>query len=144
MRSVKESDNNNNEYEDNEYEDNESYYTDDSNQIVINRENTDSIVFSIIEKFKERSDFGMKKYGTNLDRTDLYVTDWIQHAQEEHMDAILYLEKLKNGIQTMEQELARSKYILENKNNSLILENKILLIIFLFTFLIQSFYRMSI
>jgi hypothetical protein len=23
------------------------------------------------------------------------VLEWIQHAQEEHMDAILYLEKLK-------------------------------------------------
>ena len=34
-------------------------------------------------------------YGVNLDRTDLSVLDWIQHAQEEHMDAILYLEKLK-------------------------------------------------
>ena len=43
----------------------------------------------------------MKKYGTNLDRTDLSILEWIQHAQEEHMDAILYLEKLK---QLYEQE----------------------------------------
>jgi len=41
----------------------------------------------------------MMKYGTNLDRTDLTVLDWIQHAQEEHMDAILYLEKLKQEVQ---------------------------------------------
>jgi hypothetical protein len=55
----------------------------------------DSVVTSVINSFKQRAEFGQKKYGTNLDRTDLNVLDWIQHAQEEHMDAILYLEKLK-------------------------------------------------
>lgn len=61
----------------------------------ISRETTDSVVFSVVQQFIQRADFGFKKYGTNLDRTDLSVLDWIQHAQEEHMDAILYLEKLK-------------------------------------------------
>jgi hypothetical protein len=70
----------------------------EGDKIEVTRENTDSIVFSVINKFMERSTFGMKKYGTNLDRTDLSVLDWIQHAQEEHMDAILYLEKLKKEI----------------------------------------------
>jgi hypothetical protein len=74
----------------------------DNNQIIINRENTDSVVFSIVKQFKQRSDFGFKKYGTNLDRKDLPPSDWIQHAQEEHMDAILYLEKLKQVISDME------------------------------------------
>lgn len=64
-------------------------------EILITKANTDSVVFSIISQFKQRADFGMKKYGTNLDRTDLSMLEWIQHAQEEHMDAILYLEKLK-------------------------------------------------
>jgi hypothetical protein len=63
--------------------------------ILVSRETTDSVVYSIVQQFIQRSDFGFKKYGTNLDRTDLSVLDWIQHAQEEHMDAILYLEKLK-------------------------------------------------
>jgi len=55
----------------------------------------DSVVRAVIDKFVARASFGKKKYGTDLDRTDLGVLDWIQHAQEEHMDAILYLEKLK-------------------------------------------------
>lgn len=55
----------------------------------------DSIVQAVIEKFTMRAEFGKKKYGMTLDRTDLSVLDWITHAQEEHMDAILYLEKLK-------------------------------------------------
>lgn len=58
----------------------------------------DSVVTAVIEKFKQRSEFGQKKYGTNLDRTDLKPLDWIQHAQEELMDGILYLEKLKQTV----------------------------------------------
>ena len=55
----------------------------------------DSIVKSVVQKFLDRAALGKKKYNTDLDRTDLSVLEWIQHAQEEHMDAILYLEKLK-------------------------------------------------
>lgn len=58
----------------------------------------DSIVSSVISKFRQRADFGKKKYGTDLDRDDLSILEWINHAQEEHMDAILYLEKLKKEI----------------------------------------------
>jgi len=55
----------------------------------------DSIVASVVQKFLQRSEVGKKKYGVTLDRTDLGTLDWIQHAQEELMDGILYLEKLK-------------------------------------------------
>jgi uncharacterized ferritin-like protein (DUF455 family) len=55
----------------------------------------DKIVESVINKFKQRSEIGIKKYGVTLDRNDLNFKDWIQHAQEEAMDFILYLEKLK-------------------------------------------------
>jgi hypothetical protein len=55
----------------------------------------DSIVTSIIKQFEERSVKGKEKYGTDLDRTDLSLLDWVEHAKQEHMDAILYLEKLK-------------------------------------------------
>lgn len=58
----------------------------------------DSIVTSVINKFLERSKIGKEKYGTDLDRTDLSLYEWILHAQEEHMDAILYLEKIKKLI----------------------------------------------
>jgi GR25 family glycosyltransferase involved in LPS biosynthesis len=58
----------------------------------------DSIVNNVISAFIGRSNLGLQKYGTTLDRDDLSVLDWIQHAQEEHMDAILYLEKLKKEL----------------------------------------------
>jgi hypothetical protein len=53
----------------------------------------DSIVRSVIDKFTQRAEFGVKKYGTDLDRIDLDLEDYLQHALEEHMDAILYLTK---------------------------------------------------
>jgi len=56
----------------------------------------DTIVSSVIEKFQKRSEIGQRKYGTTLDRTDLRFLDWVNHMQEELMDAILYLEKMKN------------------------------------------------
>ncbi len=55
----------------------------------------DSIVTAVMEKFAARSVLGQKKYGVTLDRNDLSFLDWIQHSQEELMDAILYLEKMK-------------------------------------------------
>ena len=59
----------------------------------------DSIVNSVISKFINRSNVGIKKYGVTLDREDLEVAEWINHAQEEQMDAILYLEKLREELQ---------------------------------------------
>jgi len=56
---------------------------------------TDSIVDSIIDQFVERAEMGKEKYGCGLDRTDLNLLDYINHALEEHMDAILYLQKAK-------------------------------------------------
>jgi hypothetical protein len=65
----------------------------------------DSVVRSVLKKFVDRATFGKQKYGTDLDRQDLGVLDWIQHAQEEHMDAILYLEKLKQTLISQEAVL---------------------------------------
>ena len=65
----------------------------------MNVEGVDSVVRAVLEKFVARSRFGREKYGTDLDRTDLAVGDWITHAQEELMDGILYLEKLKQTFQ---------------------------------------------
>ena len=61
-------------------------------------EKSDSIVLKVIERFKERSEVGQKKYGTTMDRTDLSTKEWIDHAIEESMDFILYLEKLKQQL----------------------------------------------
>ena len=55
----------------------------------------DKIVLSVLESFKKRSEIGIKKYNTTLERNDLSTLEWLQHAQEEAMDFVLYLERLK-------------------------------------------------
>ena len=59
---------------------------------------TDTVVTSIINQFVQRAQFGKQKYGTDLDRIDLTTLDWIEHAKQELMDGILYLEKLKQEL----------------------------------------------
>ena len=59
---------------------------------------TDTVVTSIINQFVLRAQFGKQKYGTDLDRRDLTTLDWIEHAKQELMDGILYLEKLKQEL----------------------------------------------
>ena len=54
----------------------------------------DYIVESVIKKYNKRSQTGIKKYNTTMDREDLSVLDWLRHAQEEAMDLSIYLEKL--------------------------------------------------
>jgi len=56
---------------------------------------TDTILESLLTKFRQRSEVGQRKYNTTLDRKDLTLIEWLNHAQEELMDACLYLEKIK-------------------------------------------------
>ena len=55
----------------------------------------DPVVLKVLSKYYERSQLGIQKYGRTLDRDDLSLTDWLNHLQEELMDATLYIEKLK-------------------------------------------------
>lgn len=56
----------------------------------------DPIVLKVLSKYYERSQLGIQKYGRTLDRDDLSLIDWLNHLQEELMDATLYIEKLKH------------------------------------------------
>lgn len=58
----------------------------------------DKIVEAVIEKFKERSETGIKKYGTTLMRDDLNLDQWLTHLQEELMDAVNYIEAIKSNL----------------------------------------------
>ena len=62
----------------------------------------DSVVSSVISAFQKRAEIGQIKYGKTLDRNDLTFLQWIQHAQEELMDGILYLEKIKQTMSFVE------------------------------------------
>jgi hypothetical protein len=59
----------------------------------------DKIVKEVLDKFKERSDAGINKYGVTLERGDLNYIEWLNHLQEELMDATLYIQKLKSELE---------------------------------------------
>ena len=70
---------------------------------------TDSVVFEIIKEFGDRAKKGYDKYGTDMDRTDLSVSEWAQHLREELMDALVYLTRLKKDVIKLEEELSAYK-----------------------------------
>lgn len=76
------------------YGENVIYTKENTRQVL----KTDSIVDSIIDELIDRSRVGTLKYRTDLDRKDLSLSQWLQHAIEEHLDAVLYLKKIKSTI----------------------------------------------
>lgn len=69
----------------------------DKNELVKNLlfMTPDTIVRDVIKRFNARSLAGIEKYNTTLERNDLTGKEWLQHLQDELMDAVLYIEKLK-------------------------------------------------
>jgi|TARA_X000000950_G_scaffold285635_1_gene392116 hypothetical protein len=70
----------------------------------------DPVVERVVDKFIDRSDIGFKKYKVTLedDHSDIFA--WINHLQEELMDATLYLQKLKESATEELQEALLKKY----------------------------------
>ena len=69
----------------------------------------DPVVERIVDKFVSRSDVGFAKYGVTLndDKSNLFA--WINHLQEELMDAVLYMQKLKeSSTEEMQEALLRN------------------------------------
>jgi hypothetical protein len=80
------------------------YFEDMSDREIMEAKNypigskQDKFVQAVKNKFEQRSQTGIKKYNTTLEREDLSLFDWLNHLQEELMDATLYVEKLKSEL----------------------------------------------
>ena len=82
----------------------------------------DSIVESVRQELLERSQAGIKKYNNTLDREDLELSDWLQHATEEAMDMKLYLKRAKKDVEELNEqfdELVRGYFELKKKYENL-------------------------
>ena len=55
----------------------------------------DKIIERVINKIKSRSDVGYKKYGVTLKDDEQTLDTWLNHIQEELMDAVNYIEKAR-------------------------------------------------
>lgn len=58
----------------------------------------DSNVERVIQKYTDRAEMGFKKYGVTTERDDLNLLDWLNHLQDELMDATIYVERLKQEL----------------------------------------------
>lgn len=78
----------------------------------------DSIVESVRQDLLDRSQAGIKKYNNTLDRDDLELSDWLQHAYEELLDGALYLKRAKKDAEELNEqfdEIVREFYALRKE-----------------------------
>jgi len=86
----------------------------------------DKNVEKVITQLRDREEEGLRKYGVNTERVDLTPLQWLQHLQEELMDASVYIEKLKNEMkETQKKDFDNSaiQYHGKTKNYKLQPEN---------------------
>ena len=70
----------------------------------------DPVVKRVVNKFVSRSDVGFEKYGITLDSDPSDIFTWLNHLQEELMDAVLYLQKAKEVYTDDLQDNLNDKY----------------------------------
>ena len=63
----------------------------------------DIIIQQVIDKIKSRSDVGFKKYGVTLKDDNQPLDVWLTHIQEELMDAVNYIEKVKDVLDWIDE-----------------------------------------
>ena len=71
-----------------------------TNDIIVNgheilSQPKDTAVEAVREDLLRRSQVGIKKYNTTLDRTDIDLKGWVTHALEEALDLSLYLKRIQ-------------------------------------------------
>jgi len=82
----------------------------DPNVEMWETQNSDQIVLEVIEKYAQRSEIGIAKYGTTLETNN--KDNYLKHLQEELMDATLYLQKLM----TLDKEI--TKLVRDHSNDT--------------------------
>ena len=65
----------------------------------------DKILLNVVEKMVERSDIGIKKYGATLEDDKSGLVFFLKQVQTELMDAVLYVQRLKEEVTTLKEEL---------------------------------------
>jgi len=63
----------------------------------------------VIDLLRSRAETGQRKYGVTMERDDLNFLQWLQHLQEELLDASVYVEKLKEEVKSYEQNTRTGK-----------------------------------
>ena len=75
-----------------------------SNDTIVPMQFRDPVVHRVCQKFVGRSNVGFEKYGVTLQDDPSEMLAWLNHLQEELMDAVLYLQKAKETYETQSSE----------------------------------------
>ena len=75
----------------------------------------DPVVERVVNKFVSRADVGYAKYGVTLEDDKTNIFAWLNHLQEELMDAVLYLQKLKEETTEELQQALINAYEVNNE-----------------------------
>lgn len=62
--------------------------------MVNSSKNLDPNVEAVRLKLKQRAEVGLAKYGVDTTREDIDLVGWLQHLQDELMDATVYVQRL--------------------------------------------------
>jgi len=76
----------------------------DSHDTIVPMQFRDPVVRRVCQKFVGRSDVGFEKYGVTLEDDPSDMLAWLNHLQEEMMDAVLYLQKAKQQYEATSSE----------------------------------------
>lgn len=69
----------------------------------------DPLVAAIIKRGNDRSNQGFEDYGGSMADADKPLLEWIDDAQEELWDTIVYLEKIKSVVAKLSGEPTKKK-----------------------------------
>ena len=58
----------------------------------------DANVEAVRAMLLQRSQIGLAKYGVTTERTDVDLVGWLNHLQQELMDACIYIEAAKKAL----------------------------------------------
>jgi len=59
----------------------------------------------VCNTIQERAKVGKAKYGVTMEREDLSHDEWLEHLQNELLDAAVYIQRLRTREQTLEAKL---------------------------------------
>jgi len=75
-----------------------------SHDTIVPMQFRDPVVRRVCQKFVGRSNVGYEKYGVTLEDDPSEMLAWLNHLQEELMDAVLYLQKAKEKYEATSSE----------------------------------------
>jgi len=73
-------------------------------RVTFSNEPSDVNVDNVVKSFYNRMETGYKKYGVTTERKDIDLMGWLQHLQEELMDACVYVERIKSELKAKQDD----------------------------------------